>query len=82
MVIVNNDEQAVLKKGKPFMSIDERVKIIEEFKCVDYVIKSIDTNRTVCKTLETVEPKPHFFVMEETKIIILFRKDLYVKNEV
>ena len=61
MVIVNNDEQAILKKGKPFMPVDERVKIIKEFRCVDIVVKSIDTDRTVCKTLETVEPKPDYF---------------------
>lgn len=61
MVIVNNDEQATLKKGKPFMPVDERIELIKEFKCVDYVIKSIDTDRTVCKTLETVEPKPTYF---------------------
>lgn len=61
MVIINNDEQAILKKGKSFMHLDERVKIIEEFRCVDMVIKSIDTDRTVCKTLETVEPKPYYF---------------------
>ena len=61
MVIVNNDDQAVLKKGKAFMPADERIKIIEEFKCVDYVIKSIDTDRTVCNTLKTVFPKPHYF---------------------
>jgi cytidyltransferase-like protein len=61
MVIVNNDDQAVLKKGKPFMPADERMKIIQELKCVDYVVKSVDTDRTVCKTLETVSPKPTFF---------------------
>ena len=38
MVIVNNDEQAVLKKGKAFMPADERIKIIQELKCVDYVV--------------------------------------------
>ena len=61
MVIVNNDHQATLKKGKAFMPCDERIKIIEEFKCVDYVVKSIDTDRTVCETLRNIEPKPHFF---------------------
>ena len=61
MVIVNNDEQAILKKGKAFMPVDERVKIIKEFRCVDFVVKSIDTDRTVCKTLETLEPKPDYF---------------------
>lgn len=61
MVIVNNDDQAKLKKGTHFMPADERIKIIEELKCVDYVVKSIDTDRTVCKTLETVEPRPTYF---------------------
>ena len=61
MVIVNNDEQATLKKGKPFMPTDERIQLIKELRCVDFVVKSIDTDRTVCKTLETVEPKPYYF---------------------
>ena len=53
MVIVNNDTQAILKKGKPFMNVDEIIKIIKELRCVDIVVKSIDNDRTVCKTLET-----------------------------
>jgi len=61
MVIVNNDEQAILKKGKPFMSVDERINIIKELKCVDYVVKSCDLDRTVCKTLATVVPRPDYF---------------------
>ena len=61
MVIVNNDEQAKLKKGKPFMPVNERIEIIKELKCVDYVVKSIDKDRTVCKTLETLNPKPDYF---------------------
>ena len=61
MVIVNNDEQSILKKGQHFMPVDERIKIIEELKCVDYVVKSIDTDKTVCKTLEILEPRPTFF---------------------
>lgn len=61
MVIVNNDIQAKLKKGKSFMPVDERIKIIKEFRCVDIVVKSIDIDRTVCKTLETVKPKPYYF---------------------
>jgi len=61
IVIVNNDIQASLKKGKAFMPVDERIKVIKEFKCVDFVVKSIDNDRTVCKTLETLEPKPYYF---------------------
>lgn len=61
LVIVNNDEQAILKKGRPFMPVDERIELIKEFKCVDIVTKSIDTDRTVCQTLATLEPKPDYF---------------------
>ena len=61
MVIVNNDHQAKLKKGKAFMPVKERIKIIEELRCVDYVIESIDRDRTVCDTLSKVLPKPTFF---------------------
>jgi D-beta-D-heptose 7-phosphate kinase/D-beta-D-heptose 1-phosphate adenosyltransferase len=43
------------------MPIKERIEIIKELKCVDFVIESIDLDRTVCKTLETVDPKPDFF---------------------
>ena len=61
IVIVNNDEQAILKKGKPFMKCDERISIIKELSCVDIVVKSIDKDRTVCETLRTMEPKPTYF---------------------
>ena len=61
MVIVNNDEQACLKKGKPFMHCSERVKILEELKCVDYVFPSIDKTRTVIETIKSLEPRPDIF---------------------
>lgn len=61
MVIVNNDDQARLKKGRAFMPCEERMKIIQELTCVDFVVQSVDTDRTVCKTLETVSPRPTYF---------------------
>ena len=61
LVIVNNDEQAVLKKGKYFMPLEERIKIIKELRCVDYVVPSIDVDRTVCKTIEVLNPRPKYF---------------------
>ena len=30
-------------------------------KCVDFAVKSVDTDRTVRKTLETVNPRPTYF---------------------
>jgi len=59
IVIVNNDEQALLKKSSSFMPLSERVEIIKELGCVDEVFISIDKDRTVCKSLEAI--KPHIF---------------------
>ena len=56
IVIVNSDEQVVLKKGRSFMPQDERIEIMKSLKFVDKVILSIDKDRTVCKTLEMVKP--------------------------
>jgi cytidyltransferase-like protein len=61
MVIVNNDKQAILKKGNPFMPAEERMAIIAELECVDIVVKSLDDDRTVCVTLQMIEPKPDYF---------------------
>ena len=56
IVIVNNDLQASLKKGKPFMPASERVKVIRALECVDLAIESVDDDRTVCKTLSCLHP--------------------------
>lgn len=56
IVIVNNDRQAVLKKGAAFMPAAQRIKLIRELRCVDMVIESVDEDRTVCKTLSILHP--------------------------
>ncbi|MGK0209553.1 MAG: cytidyltransferase-like protein, partial [Patescibacteria group bacterium] len=56
VVIVNNDVQAAIKKGKAFMSANERCKIIEALKPVDEVYLSIDTDASVCESLKAVKP--------------------------
>jgi cytidyltransferase-like protein len=56
IVIVNNDNQAKMKKGKSFMKDSERVKIVRELKCVDSAIISIDKDRTVKETLKIIQP--------------------------
>lgn len=60
MVVVNNDEQQLLKKGKVFMNEKDRAAIISSLKMVDDVIISIDKDRTICETLKFIEPD--FFV--------------------
>ena len=56
IVIVNSDKQAELKKGKSFMSENDRVEIIGALKCVDEVFLSIDEDKSVCKSLEAIKP--------------------------
>lgn len=56
VVIVNSDKQSHLKKKSSFMKEDERLKIIRSLKIVDYAVISIDEDRTVCKTLQSIRP--------------------------
>jgi len=50
-VIVNNDIQQMLKKGKIIMNEDERVGVVKALRYVDMVYLAEDTDRTVCKTV-------------------------------
>ena len=54
LVIVNNDEQAKIKKTKSFMSQSDRIKIIHSIKYVDAAMISVDEDKTVCRTLERI----------------------------
>ena len=56
IVIVNNDYQSNLKKGKSFMNELDRIEIVKALKLVDEVFFSIDKDRTVCKSLEKLKP--------------------------
>ena len=53
-VIVNNDHQRALKGSKEFQQEDERMIIVSNIKAVNVAILSIDTDRTVCKTIEKI----------------------------
>lgn len=63
IVILNNDAWLRTKKGKPFMSQEERAEIIRGFRCVDEVLitehAEDDTDRSVCRALEAI--RPHIF---------------------
>ena len=56
VVIVNNNKQCKLKKGKFFMDENDRVEIVKNLKSVDEVFLSIDSDKTVCKSLEKLKP--------------------------
>jgi len=56
VVILNNDNFLLRKKGFVFRPFEDRKEILESIKGVDEVIASIDHDQTVCKTLELVKP--------------------------
>ena len=56
IVIINNDLQAKLKKGKSFMNEKDRMKIISALRCVDEVFLSIDKDKTQCESLKYLKP--------------------------
>jgi len=60
VVIVNGDSFLEEKKGKAFMSLEQRCLIVSSIKNVDYVIPfEIKNDSTVIKALERI--KPSFF---------------------
>lgn len=56
VVIVNNDQQAALKKGRAFLPARERVRLVRALRCVDVAIEAIDADRSVCATLRVLHP--------------------------
>ena len=56
IVIINNNHQCTLKKGKHFMDENDRAKILEAIEGVDEIFISIDQDRTVCESLEKIRP--------------------------
>jgi len=56
IVILNNDEQCILKKGKPFMKQEERAEILKAIKYVDEVFISVDKDKSVCESLKAIKP--------------------------
>jgi cytidyltransferase-like protein len=59
IAIVNNDVQVALKGSVPFMSEQDRMKIVGALRWVDEVVLSIDKDVTVRQTLAKV--RPHIF---------------------
>jgi len=61
IVIVNSDHQRALKGSKVFMDQEERIKIVKALRCVDEVVIAIDEDTSVCKSLESLNPRPNIF---------------------
>ena len=52
IVVLNDDDFLIRKKGKVFMPFEQRKIILENLQMVDLVIPSIDKDDTVCASLE------------------------------
>ncbi len=56
IVIVNGDSWLMRKKGRVFMSAEERAEIIKGFSCVDEVYILNSKKDDVCEALERFKP--------------------------
>ena len=56
IVIVNDDSFLKRKKGKIFMPLADRVRIIQALSVVDEVVASIDKDDSVVETLRLIRP--------------------------
>lgn len=59
VVIVNNDKQQLLKKGKIILDEENRTRLMRALRDVDQVVLSIDEDPTVIKTLEFIAKQYH-----------------------
>ncbi len=57
IVIVNNDVQQILKKGKVILNEENRARVLKALRDVDEVVISIDQESPVNKTLEQIALK-------------------------
>ena len=60
IVIVNNREQCLLKKGDEFMIEKDRLEIVYHLDMVDEAILAVDKDKSVCETIKMISRfKPH-----------------------
>ncbi|WP_405058996.1 adenylyltransferase/cytidyltransferase family protein [Kribbella sp. NBC_01505] len=57
VVIVNNDDQQMLKKGRIIIPENDRVEVVENIRSVDVVLLSVDTDGSVQKSLAEVRSR-------------------------
>lgn len=57
IVVVNNDKQQILKKGKIILDQKNRARLMRALRAVDEVVLSIDEDPTQIRTLEMIAKK-------------------------
>jgi D-beta-D-heptose 7-phosphate kinase/D-beta-D-heptose 1-phosphate adenosyltransferase len=56
IVFVNSDNFLIKKKGRPFMALEDRMRLIEAMEVVDEVFAVVDNDLSVCETLRKYKP--------------------------
>jgi cytidyltransferase-like protein len=60
IVIVNNDAQQLMKKGRIILPLDDRLEIVRALRVTDEAIAAVDDDATVKRTLRAIREKyPH-----------------------
>ncbi len=57
IVIVNNDEQQIMKKGRIITPLDDRLEIVRALRIVDEAVPALDEDATVKKTLASLRER-------------------------
>ena len=57
IVIVNNDDQVKIKGSTPFMSLEDRIRIVKSLDCVSQAVPSVDEDSSVMQTLNILHTK-------------------------
>lgn len=54
IVIVNNNAQQIMKKGKVIIDENDRLRVVKALQLVDHAIIAVDDDRTVSASLEKI----------------------------
>jgi cytidyltransferase-like protein len=57
IVIVNNDDQQLMKKGRVITPLDDRLEIVSALRIVDEAVPAIDEDPTVKQTLASLRER-------------------------
>lgn len=57
IVIINNDQQQLIKKGKVIIPEQDRLRIVQALSVVDEVILSVDSDPTVRQSIRKIAEK-------------------------
>jgi glycerol-3-phosphate cytidylyltransferase/D-beta-D-heptose 7-phosphate kinase/D-beta-D-heptose 1-phosphate adenosyltransferase len=57
VVIVNNDAQQMIKKGKIIVPLDDRMEVVRALRVTDDAIAAVDDDSTVRRSLRAVRAK-------------------------